>query len=533
MMAGVCSRDGRAAMMPATWEAPDVGTWHLDDSHVRGAMTPFYARLFPHSAAAGCNAGFRRWGVPLVVDFAVVGGRLYYRILATDPGNVPELERHAVESLMTRRWRGDRQRWESALSQRLREANLELQGFGPGELDDALLRSHLRAVVQLFQDGNRQHFDQFLASTFPVGDFITQASKWTGASPADVVAALQGSSPASAGALRLRDCASPERLAATLDAFLEDHGHRMVTGFDLSDRTTLELPQTLLECIAARLGMAGQPPAIRGAEATATLRDRTPVADRPSFDEVLAEAQLAYGLHDDDLGIAHLWPLGLLRRALLAAAERLVARGAVKHPEHVFEATPAEVEALLGGEGTAPSSDEMAQRAEERRCLSLEEAPLQLGPEEDPLPLDHWPSNCVRLVSGFLTYLQCMEPGPGEVGNRTATRLGGIPASGGRYEGRARVISGPEDFGRLEAGDVLVAWLTSPAYNAVLPLLGAVVTDKGGCLCHTAIVAREFGIPAVVGTGSATTHIMDGAHVLVDGDTGVVELRASSGGDFK
>ena len=354
------------------------------------------------------------------------------------------------------------------------------------------------------------------------GDFIARASEWTGACPADAVAALQGSSPASAGALPLLDRSSPKRFQAALGAYLEEHGHRVVTGFDLSDRTTLELPETLLECITDR------PLAVDGAGATATLRDRVSPATRPTFDEVLTEARLAYGLHDEDLGIAHLWPLGLLRRALLAAGERLAARGALKYSGHILEATPEEVEALLGGEGPPPSSDELGQRMEERRFLSLEEAPLQLGPEEEPLPLDQWPLNCVRLVTGFLTYLQCMEPGPGEAEKQTATRLSGIPASGGRYEGRALVISGPEDFGRLEAGDVLVAWLTSPAYNVVLPLLGAVVTDKGGCLCHTAIVAREFGIPAVVGTGTATTHILDGAHVLVDGDTGVVEVLASS-----
>lgn len=513
---------------PGTWEAPAPGTWHLDDSHVRGAMTPFYARLFPRSAADGFSAGFRRWGLPLDVAFAVVGGRLYYRISPADPCEIPEIERRASESLMTKRWRADRQRWEEGRSQQLRRANLELQRVDPGKLDDGALRDHIRAVVNLFHEGNRQHFDQFLASTFPVGDFIALASTWTGASPADTVAALQGSSPTSAGSLPLLDRSSPERLAADLVAYLGDHRHRMVTGFDLSDRTTLELPGMLLGCIATRRVRADRPPAVRAAEATATLRDRVPRADRPRFDEALTEARLAYGLHDEDLGIAHLWPLGLLRRALLAAGERLVAQAKLEHSEHIFEAAPEEVEAVLAGaEGAAPTSDALVQRSEERQFLGLEEAPPQLGPEEEPLPFDQWPSNCARLVTGFLTYLQCMEPGPGEVGKQTATRLRGIPASGGRYEGRARVISGPEDLGRLEAGDVLVAWLTSPADNAVLPLLGAVVTDKGGCLCHTAIVAREVGIPAVVGTGTATTSIMDGTHVLVDGDTGVVELRAS------
>jgi len=63
----------------------------------------------------------------------------------------------------------------------------------------------------------------------------------------------------------------------------------------------------------------------------------------------------------------------------------------------------------------------------------------------------------------------------------------------------------------------------------LLPLLGAIVTDGGGALSHTAIVAREFGIPAVVGTGDATARISDGARLLVDGTQGVVEIQAGAG----
>jgi phosphoenolpyruvate synthase/pyruvate phosphate dikinase len=100
----------------------------------------------------------------------------------------------------------------------------------------------------------------------------------------------------------------------------------------------------------------------------------------------------------------------------------------------------------------------------------------------------------------------------------------GHPASAGTYRGRARLILGPADFEKLAKGDVLVAQLTSPTYNVVLPLLGAVVTDHGGVLSHPAIVAREFGIPAVVGTGDATVRIPDGAIVLVDGDRGTVTV---------
>src|SRR2546423_15521805 len=91
----------------------------------------------------------------------------------------------------------------------------------------------------------------------------------------------------------------------------------------------------------------------------------------------------------------------------------------------------------------------------------------------------------------------------------------GIAASPGRYEGFARVVHGPSDFKRIKQGDVLVVRSTSPAYNLLLPIIGAVVTDRGGALCHSAIIAREFGIPAVVGTNQGTALIPDGARILV------------------
>lgn len=96
-------------------------------------------------------------------------------------------------------------------------------------------------------------------------------------------------------------------------------------------------------------------------------------------------------------------------------------------------------------------------------------------------------------------------------------------AGRGSYEGRARVVLGPDDLQRIERGDVLVISATSPSISAWLPLLGAIVTDRGGPLSHAAVVAREYGLPAVVGTGSATTTFTEGAWLRVDATAGTVE----------
>ena len=97
-------------------------------------------------------------------------------------------------------------------------------------------------------------------------------------------------------------------------------------------------------------------------------------------------------------------------------------------------------------------------------------------------------------------------------------------ASGGVYEGPARRVAGPTEFDRIVQGDVLVTESTTEAFNILLPLLGAIVTDSGGLLSHSAIVAREYGIPGVVGTRDATERIPDGTRVRVDGDAGEVTV---------
>jgi pyruvate,water dikinase len=104
--------------------------------------------------------------------------------------------------------------------------------------------------------------------------------------------------------------------------------------------------------------------------------------------------------------------------------------------------------------------------------------------------------------------------------------LRGLAASRGVYEGPARLVTGPSEFDRIVKGDVLVTQSTSEAFNILLPLLGAIVTDSGGLLSHSAIVAREYGIPGVVGTREATERVPDGTLVRVDGDAGEVTVLA-------
>ncbi len=110
-----------------------------------------------------------------------------------------------------------------------------------------------------------------------------------------------------------------------------------------------------------------------------------------------------------------------------------------------------------------------------------------------------------------------VDPPPGQ--------LVGLGASRGTATGPARIVQGEADFAKLRPGDILVCPSTRPSWSAIFSLLSGIVADVGGSLSHPAIIAREFGIPAVVAVGDATTSIKDGQLITVDGWAGTVTIH--------
>jgi len=136
--------------------------------------------------------------------------------------------------------------------------------------------------------------------------------------------------------------------------------------------------------------------------------------------------------------------------------------------------------------------------------LEREPAPILPAPKEEP-PIG---------TTGYPTLEQVQAP----------RVLRGLAASTGVVEGVARLLESPSEGGRLGAGDVLVARFTDPGWTHLFPLAGAIVTEIGGVLSHGALVAREYGLPAVVNVEGATSSIRDGTRVRVNGSEGTVEV---------
>jgi rifampicin phosphotransferase len=232
---------------------------------------------------------------------------------------------------------------------------------------------------------------------------------------------------------------------------------------------------------------------------------RSALADRPKlldrFDALLKVAQHYAVLRerqarDFTLG----WPV--LRRCALRLGEGLTARGVIAAAEDVFFLTRAE----LDGRGDSSETVAHRRRTWERQRRLV--APLDLGT----------PPRAIRsLVHGAAEAARTKPVPPDAI-------LVGEPASPGRASGAVRIVRGPEDFRGFRDGEVLVARLTAPAWTPLFARAAAVVTDGGTLAAHASLVAREYGIPAVVGAGDATLRLRDGQAVTVDGGAGTVEL---------
>jgi pyruvate,water dikinase len=258
-------------------------------------------------------------------------------------------------------------------------------------------------------------------------------------------------------------------------------------------------------------------------EQTAKIRAAVPEQHRAEFDEILDEARKVNRLRDERSYWSDLWASGILRHAVREAGRRVAARGRIKSAEHLLDATSEEILGLLtnGARGKAVSAEELERRYHFRESVSVEDAPQFVnGTPSPPPPLEWFPEQTrrtMRAMNVALSHIFGFEQKESE--DRIVR---GIAVSSGQYEGRARVIDKVEDLSQLEQGEVLVTRATSTSFNYVLPRVGAIVTDRGGLMSHAAIVAREYGLPAVVGCQVATRNIPNGAMVRVDAEKGEV-----------
>lgn len=527
------------------WEKPGPGAWSLDRAHTVGPVSPILQAVFPSAMADGFRSFTGRYGLPIShIDVRYVNGLPYgsVRIAGVPPSDRPappaavlrvltrvhpELRRRnrqARVALERRTWHDDLRRWFDELRPARLASLRALQAVDPTVLDEQDLAGHVEDCVAELADGLREHFSLVGAAGLPVGLYVVQQAE-RGRSAAEAIGDLAGAAAASTAATvpalaaiadALADAdvdptslddvagASPAA-AAALDAYLDEYGQRVVGAFDVTGRRLVELPELVLRSIAAARGRtAGDPPT--------SLDD----------DTVVGDARLAVASRDDHSGISCTWPVGLTRRALLAAGARLHGAGVLDHPDHVVEATAKEVTSLLRGATGAPTARVLTERAALRRHLASLPAPGVLGTPQPPPDPAVFPTGLRRTATAMGAFLGTLEAtAPTDVRGGSA----GVGIGRRVHRGRAVVAVEPEDaIDRLEPGDVLITSTTTPAFNCVLPIAGALVTAHGGLMSHAGIAARELDIPAVLGLVDVLDRIPDGAEVEVDPVTATVRL---------
>lgn len=302
-----------------------------------------------------------------------------------------------------------------------------------------------------------------------------------------------------------------------VETFLAVHGDVGQPGFDIESPAWSDDPRLLLVELTRLTRSDAEPPAVRHDRllvAAEDLRRRTreELRDRPAdlarFEEVLAAARGCAALSEehnywiDRLCQAH------ARRFILRVADVLVRSGAIELPDDIFHLHIGEVrDALATGADRRPLVGERRRAFERDRRLR---PPRTIGTP----PAAPTPSSNIRDL-GY------------RVEQTERDLLRGVAASPGRGRGPVRLVNGPADFERFRRGDVLVCRSTTVSWVPLFNMASGIVADVGGALSHAALVAREFGIPAVTGTNIGREVLIDGEIVEVDGTAGTVRRIAA------
>jgi pyruvate,water dikinase len=308
---------------------------------------------------------------------------------------------------------------------------------------------------------------------------------------------------------RLQTTGDGRIFLAELDAFLEQYGHREIR-MDILYPTWGEDPMPVLQFVRGYFDVGQESSPHRQQERLVAEREELArrvdrelgndltgrLAITPIFRWVLTNTQVHTRERDTmHFELTRLFPP--LRRALLELGRRWQRRAILDASDDIFFLTLDDILTL------AESPQPMQEVVKARRA-------------EFDRNAQHSPPAIVRNGVPVEVAAEARETGTGQ--------LRGIAGSPGLVTGRVRVIHGPQDFDKLQRGEILVAPLTNPVWTPLFAIAGGIVTQVGGILSHGAIVAREYGIPAVMAVKDATAVLRDGENVTVDGNKGVVIL---------
>lgn len=530
------------AEFPIEWPDPadELLSWEFDDMHMPFALVPLsidYLGIL----SSGFNPPSEEWGLPHRIWMRIFHGYAYF---AFDAG-VPADEEAAADerraqaygdfaSRLEAYWRDEALPEIRAIERRIRA--IDVDGLPAAELAEAWATAWADAarawVMHFYVVRGAYHPTDVLA------DLYEKAVP--GAAANEAVSLIQGGNSTlqevataterladlaqDLPAVRDRLMAAPPPTVAELEAveggdafvsaltpFLEEHGHLGQAFDDLALPSWADEPSILLGELGQRLK---HPPERAAARAERLRHDaaaradeiRARLAEDPDtlarFEEALALARSVGPLTE----VHNYWidrmMLARLRSLALRVGRRLVREGSLERDEDALFLHVDEIADTIRRPRQRHSLV-TERRTEHDRHRALQ-PPRVLGRPINPADYGRFDS----------------VPRDQE----SATELKGVGASAGVVRGPARVALGPDDFARVQPGDIVVCPASNPSWVPVFAIAGGLVTNTGGVLAHAAVVAREFGLPAVVGVTGATTTITDGRTVEIDGTAGTVRL---------
>jgi len=319
----------------------------------------------------------------------------------------------------------------------------------------------------------------------------------------------------------LEKSAASQPFLADLRAWIAYYGQRLNSAFALGEPSWIEDPTPAIQNLQAYVAMPDlrpdmEPAALAAEREKSVAEARLKLAGYPQpivarFETLLKAAQVAAIVHEDHNFWIDQRLFYHVRRVILEFGGRLAQAGTLDAVNDVFYLTPDELQ---------NGRDIPLKRLVQERKTEME----QFSHVTPPPMLGTMPAFEMTDGGSMVRALFKGEMSPANTSNREMNKAKGLPGSAGVARGTARVIHSLAEAGRLQPGDVLVTVSTEPPWTPLFATASAVVTDSGGVLSHSAVVAREYRIPAVVGTGNATTTFKDGQLIEVDGNAGIVRV---------
>jgi pyruvate,water dikinase len=543
------------------------GSWQKDIGHFPDPLTPFGASTNLKMTGVFDDA-IAEWGLlPDGFEGRVIGHELYIHIEPDDGGAkpppwwvlglvarlLPSLRRklrrshEAVESGLLESLPRE---WETKLKPELLEQIRKFREVDLQALDDEALWTELEALHRFASDCMRLHFRLFVPYVVGVHELAQACKELLGWESHQMVRLLQGLSTTSSAATRelalvaafARDRKSaravieaggvdvlgrleqvdPE-VSARLSAYLKVWGVRTF-GSDAGTPNVDEKPELVARLLADLMqGDAESSPLAAREQALADARSALTTDEaRARFERALAFAETVYPLREDNVLLTDQMPTGLLRRVGMEFGRRLTRLGMLKKAEDAAMLGAEELRDALRGSASTSLKDLVERRRCEHLWVRANPGPAVYGAPPAPTPDLRGLPEASRRVNGAMLWeleQELTRPAAAKAG-----ALGGVAASSGVYRGKARVIRSTSELHSLCTGEVLVCPTTSAAWMMVFARAGALVSEHGSALSHTAIVAREHSLPAVVGVAGALSALRTGDEVIVDGNRGTVTL---------